>query len=339
MNIPATLPRVAEWRDVSVDTFRSEIFPAQRPAILRGAVAHWPAVVESIRSAEASCAYLRRFDLGRPVQTLSAAPAVQGRFFYEPHMRGLNFTRKQQPLSATLMQLLERQADPSPPATYIESTPITDYLPGFAQENVLALLPPNVAPRIWIGNAVTVQTHFDLNDNIACVVAGRRRFTLFPPDQIANLYVGPFDFTLSGPPVSMVSLHQPDLEQYPRFQQALEAAMVAELEPGDALFIPYFWWHHVQSLAPFNVLVNYWWNSARSSYATPFDALLHSVLAIRELPDHQREAWRAVFDYLVFRRAGEPHGHLPPEHRGLLGPLTPERAREIRSILSKLLSR
>jgi hypothetical protein len=171
------------------------------------------------------------------------------------------------------------------------------------------------------------------------VVAGRRRFTLFPPDQLSNLYAGPFDFTLSGPPVSMVDLRNPDLDRYPRFAQALEQAQVAELGPGDALYIPYFWWHHVESLESFNVLVNYWWNPARTLGGSPFDVLLHGILTLRDLPPAQREAWRIVFDHYVFQRSGDPMAHLPPEHRGMLGPMTPERAREIKAILVKLLSK
>ena len=79
-------------------------------------------------------------------------------------------------------------------------------------------------PRVWFGNRVTVQTHYDISSNIACVVAGRRRFTLFPPEQLVNLYVGPLEFTLAGQPISMVKLEQPDFERYPRFRQALAAA-------------------------------------------------------------------------------------------------------------------
>jgi hypothetical protein len=41
----------------------------------------------------------------------------------------------------------------------------------------------------------------------------------------------------------------------------------------------------------------------------------------------------------VFQRNGDPMEHLAPEHRGLLGAMTPERAREIKSILVRLLSK
>jgi quercetin dioxygenase-like cupin family protein len=37
-------------------------------------------------------------------------------------------------------------------------------------------------------------------------------------------------------------------------------AMEAELSPGDAIFIPMGWFHHVEALERFNVLVNYWWD-------------------------------------------------------------------------------
>ncbi len=330
---------VSEWRSIDAAQFRDEIVPRNEPAILRGIVRNWTAVQEGLKSPQAICAYLQRFDSGKPIATLTADAAIGGRFFYREDMQGLNFERRKQPLAQSLEHLLALQTVESPPAVYIESTPVAEYLPNFQTENSISVLPANVPPRIWIGNAVTVQTHFDLNDNIACVVAGRRRFTLFPPDQLPNLYVGPFDFTLSGPPVSMVSLHQPDFERYPQFREALRHAQVAELEPGDALYIPYFWWHHVESLARFNVLINYWWNTSRPVASSPFDCLLHAVLTLRDLPPNQRNAWSAVFDHYIFQKNGDPLAHLAQEHRGLLGPMTPERARQIREILTKLLSR
>lgn len=335
----SSLNAIPVWDDVAVERFRAEIVPRNCPVVLRGVVARWPAVLQGRISAHAMGDYLRRFDAGRPLRTLSADASIKGRFFYRDDMRGLNFERKQETLGSALNRLLEMIDAECAPATYIESTPIAEYLPGFAQENVLSLLPPTVAPRIWIGNAVTVQTHFDLNDNVACVVAGRRRFTLFPPDQLPNLYVGPFDFTLSGPPVSMVSLHAPDFARYPKFKEALQYAQVAELGPGDALYIPYAWWHHVESLEKFNVLVNYWWNAARTLGSSPFDCLLHAILTLRELPPAQRETWRTIFDHYVFQRHGDPMAHLAPEHRGMLGPMTAERVREIRSILARALGK
>ena len=46
--------------------------------------------------------------------------------------------------------------------------------------------------------------HHDMFSNLAVVVAGGRRFTLFPPGEVANLYLGPFEFTPAGTPASLV---------------------------------------------------------------------------------------------------------------------------------------
>ena len=117
----------------------------------------------------------------------------------------------------------------------------------------------------------------------------------------------------------MVSLKSPDLARFPRFAEALRHSQQAELEPGDALYIPYGWWHHVESLTPFNVLVNYWWNDARQA-GSPFDVLLHAMLTLRDLPPDQRAVWRALFEHFVFTAPEKPLAHLPREQRGLLGP-------------------
>lgn len=332
------LPPIAEWRGVDAAVFREQIVPANKPAVLRGLAQSWPAVRTG--SAQGMADYLRRFDAGRPTAMLVGEPAIGGKFFYRDDMRGLNFQRQKLGFADAVTRILSHANDSDPPAVYIESAPVPEYLPGFERENALDLLPASVSPRIWIGNAIKVQTHFDLNDNIAVVAAGRRRFTLFPPDQLRNLYVGPFDFTLSGPPVSMAPLDPPDLARYPRFAEALEHAQSAVLEPGDAIYIPYFWWHHVQSLERFNVLVNYWWNEARPIASSPFDCLLHALLVLRDLPPNQREAWRAVFEHYIFQTDGEPMAHLAPEHRGMLGAtLTPQAVAEIKSVLMRGLNR
>lgn len=325
-------------RDVDLKTFRDEIVPANEPVVLAGLVRDWPAVRAALASSQTLGEYIRGFDRGKPVQVLNGEPSIRGHFFYREDMRGLNFVRQPAHIGATIERLLAHAADAHPPAIYIESTPTPEHLPQFAAANVMPLLDAVVTPRIWIGNTLTVQTHFDLSSNIACVVGGRRRFTLFAPGQLPNLYVGPFDFTLSGPPVSMVPLKDPDLRRYPRFAEALKHALHAELEPGDALYIPYGWWHHVESLAPFNVLVNYWWNDARPALS-PFDCLLHGAVALRDLPAAQREVWRTLFEQYVFSDVETALGHLPPEQRGLLGPPTVERTQAIRGILARAFAR
>lgn len=331
---PANVP---EWHHVTPQEFRERIFPGNRPAILRGAVSAWPAVIAGLKSPRALAEYLLKLPSGGPVSLVSAPPSVQGRFFYRDDMRGANFERRPTPLSAGIQALLAHLEDPRPPAIYMDSAPLPDCLPTFAEAHRLELLSPAITPRIWIGNAVRVQTHYDFSSNIACVVAGRRRFTLFPPEQLPNLYVAPMDNTLAGVPCSMVRLEAPDFDRYPRFRLALEHVQVAELGPGDALFIPYAWWHHVESLTSFNVLVNYWWNDV-SSPLNVADSLLHAMFAIRDLPLEQRTVWRNLFDYYVFQTSGDPLAHLAPENRGLMGARGEQALRAVRMLLLRSLS-
>jgi cupin-like protein len=207
----------------------------------------------------------------------------------------------------------------------------------------LPILDQAVAPRIWLGNRITVPAHFDESNNVACVVAGRRRFTLFPPEQVANLYVGPLDYAPTGAAMSLVQFGKPDFERFPRFREALSAACIAELGPGDALFIPTLWWHHVESLdQKLNVLVNYWWNGALGTVertASAMDCLLHSLLNVRPLPPELRKAWASMFHHYVFDSRDDDHAHIPEHKRGVLAGASPEAAQRIRNLLIAKLQR
>jgi hypothetical protein len=334
-----TIPRMKIVEGLTPEKFRDEIRPANVPTVFRGLAAHWPAVREGLQSTRAIADYLRRFDEGRPVETIFGSPEIEGKFFYNEKLDGLNFERRPEPIGASVDRILAAAQQGKPPSIYVQSVPIRDCLPAFSEENRLAIVAASVSPRIWIGNRLTVQTHFDLSENVACVVAGRRRFTLFPPEQTPTLYPGPFELTLAGPPVSMVRLEDPDLERYPRFSEALEHALVADLEPGDAIYIPYFWWHHVQTLDDLNILVNYWWNDAQADLGSPFDALLHAILAIRDMPPSQCAAWRVMFAHYAFGENGDPVEHLPPGARGALGAHDPRMRQQIRMMLLNSIAR
>jgi hypothetical protein len=167
-----------------------------------------------------------------------------------------------------------------------------------------------------------VSSHYDAFENVACVVAGVRRFTLYPPEAIGKLYVGPIDNTMAGQPVSMAAAASPaEAAKFPMFEEVRDQALTAELQPGDALFVPKLWWHQVESLAPFNGLVNYWWDAFSYGPDAPYTSLLLSMITIAERPLPERQAWKAFFDHYVFRTGGHPLAHLPAERHGLLGPL------------------
>ncbi len=310
--------RSPEILEIDAARFARDLMPLYQPAVLRGVARDWPAVQAARVSPYALADYLKRFDRGAVVEAFLGAPEIGGRFFYDETGRGMNFDRRPAPLGAALDELLRFVGHPEPPAIYVGSTPVAPVLPGFERANALDLLDEDIAPRLWIGNASIVQTHHDMSDNIAVVVGGRRRFTLFPPDQVGNLYVGPLDFTPAGRPISLVSLDDPDLERFPKFADALEQAQTAELEPGDAIYIPALWWHHVQAFGPLNMLVNYWWKPAEQPAGSPFDAFVHALRNVRRLPAPRRNAWRAFFEHYIFHANGDPAAHIPRGRQGVL---------------------
>jgi hypothetical protein len=331
---------IRDYRDVTPARFRAEIAPRYEPAVLRGQVETWPAVAASRRSTRDLADYLAGFDCGALVEAFVGPASIKGRYFYADDMRGFNFERRRGPFGEVVRHIASLAGSEASPSVYVGAAPLPDCAPGLADANPMPLLDgTDAVPRIWLGTASMVTTHFDQSDNIACVVAGRRRFTLFPPDQVANLYVGPLDHNMAGQPASMVDLRNPDFERFPLFSEALAAASTAELEPGDAIYIPTLWWHNIEALSPFNMLVNYWWDDAPAGAGAPFEAMVHGLLAIAELPPERRAAWAGMFDQYVFRPDGDPAAHLPPEHRGILGAPTPELRERIRHFLLRGLTR
>ncbi|WP_273162692.1 cupin-like domain-containing protein [Massilia timonae] len=315
------------------------ILASTEPLLLRGLVADWPAVAAARTSPQAAIAYLRRWYVDATVNAMLGAPEIDGRFFYNEALDGFNFQSMRVRLDAVLEELEKHLANPTPPAIYVGSTTIDGALPGFRNENDVDLGPRDPLASIWIGNRTRISAHYDLPDNLACIGAGRRRFTLFPPGQQRNLYVGPIDLTPAGQPISLVDFKHPDPERFPRFAQALEHAQVAEMGPGDAIFVPSMWWHHVEALDGFNVLVNYWWRQSPDWMDTPNNALMHALMTVRDLPPAQRAAWAELFRHYVFEADADTAAHIPPAARGLLAPFDDNASRMVRAQLLKRLNR
>jgi len=330
---------IREFDTRHAELIRREVLTSGEPAVLRGLVSDWPAVAAARSSAVALIAYLRQLDSGAPVDAIMTAPEIEGRIFYRDALNGFNFVRNRLPLTAIAEQALRYAGHAHAPAVAVQSAPLAECAPGFAAANPLPLTHPSAQPRIWLGNAVTTPTHLDEWFNVGCVVLGRRRFTLFPPAQIANLYVGPLDYAPTGAPMSLVQLHAPDFARFPRFREALAHARSAELAPGDAMFIPPLWWHNVESLDALNVLVNYWWHASGAALGSVsgYDSLLHAILNIRGLPEPARAAWRALFEHYVFGPQEPVSAHIPEPRRGVLGRLAPADAERLQAQLAQRL--
>ena len=349
MNAPSSCAPVTSRRVREIDAAQgAPIDPhalvlAGEPVVVRGLARDWPLVAAGRGGAQAAADYLLSFYNGRPGVGYTAPAEVGGRFFYDDSLTRLNFDAGRVQLDDYMGRMLAQLGDEGAPSFYVGSTDLDLYFPGLAAAgNHLALDGPafaGVLRSIWIGTRTIASAHHDMSNNIACVAVGERRFTLFPPEQIANLYPGPLEPTPGGQVVSLVDFRAPDLDRFPAFAMALESAQVAELGPGDAVIYPALWWHHVEALADFNMMINCWWNDAPAFMDTPMITLLHGLLSLRDRPAAEKKAWAALFDYYVFGPAERPAAHLPEAARGPLAPLDAMSARQLRAKLLQRLNR
>lgn len=330
---------VQEIKACRASNVEQYIKDARGPLVLRGLVSDWPIVSEGNKSNLHAVDYLKKFYKETPVTAAIGSPNINGRIFYNDDMTAFNYHSQKVSLRQVLDKILLHQHDAMPPTIYVASTMIDHYLPDFRTENDFEF--PNVEPlvSIWLGNKSRIAAHFDVPDNIACSVVGRRRFTLFPPDQLANLYPGPLEWAPGGQAISLIDFHKPDYNKYPRFKNALKTSQVTELNPGDALFIPSMWWHHVEALDSFNVLVNYWWRQSPAYMSSPAHTLTHALLTMRELPKEQKKAWQNMFEHYIFNAEDEGQKHIPNHAQGFLAKLDDALARKIRAFLLNKLNR
>ncbi|PDH36866.1 MAG: cupin [Halieaceae bacterium MED-G27] len=287
------------------------LLTSDAPWVARGFVENWPIVQAAENSLEESLRGLLSFYQQKPVSTIIAEPEHRGRFFYDDSLSGFNFLSLETSLPQVIEQLLTNRHTAEPPGIYVGSTDVDQWLPGFTRANPLGSVLPNLTTSLWLGNRSRISAHFDFPRNIACCIFGRRRFTLAPPEQIENLYIGPLDFTPAGQPISMVDFNNPDYARFPRFAEAEKALLTVELEPGDAVYIPSLWWHHVEGLDPINGLINYWWHELSPVNGSPIDALKHALMSVRCLPKAQRDAMKNFFNHYIFADDDEHLAHMP----------------------------
>jgi hypothetical protein len=335
----ATAKKIPEIAGVDPRALPDDVLLSTQPLVLKGLVADWPMVRAGLESNQAAASYIRKFYRDATVGALLGAPDIEGRFFYNEDLSGFNFKAVKLKLDVMLDEVERHQDAAKPPAIYVGSTTVDTCLPGFRGDNDLGFGERQPLVSIWLGNRTRIAAHHDLPDNIACVVVGHRRFTLFPPEQLGNLYIGPLDFTPAGQAISLVDLRKPDLQRFPKFAEAARHAQVAELSPGDALFIPSMWWHHIEALDSFNVLVNYWWRQSPAFMDSPIGALMYAIMTVRDLPKEQREAWFNLFRHYVFEADDETVAHIPESARRALSPMDADLVRDIRARLLQRLNR
>jgi len=315
------------------------VYDSTEPVRLKGLVSDWPAVRECSESIASAARYLSQFWREDPLTVYAGEASIKGRIFYNGDFTGFNFISGRATLPQVFAKLDESGREDRLTTLYVGSTPVDKWMPGFRSQNDIRLPTDDALASFWIGNQTRVSAHYDFPDNVACVVAGERCFTLFPPEQIGNLYVGPVDKTPSGQAISMVDICEPDLDRFPRYAEAVKHAKRALLRPGDAIFIPSMWWHHVESTTPFNLLINYWWCTTPNFMGSPTTALMHAILTLRDLPPRQRRIWRGLFNHYVFDFDESVYEHIPEPGRGCLAPLDEARAKQLHADLLNRLNR
>src|SRR5438034_5080232 len=168
---------IAEYEDMDRERFEREIVPSGEPAVLRALTSDW-LVVEAAREGDDGLTdFLRGAASDEPFEAWFGAPEIEGRFGYTEDFSGFNHERKLATVDQLLDLLLRQKGDERPYSMYAGGIPIRRHLTGLLPAIPVPLLDTSKATLIslWLGNRTRTAAHWDQPQNLACVVAGRRR--------------------------------------------------------------------------------------------------------------------------------------------------------------------
>jgi len=322
----------------------SQLFEQNEPVVLKGAVSQWPLVRAGLETPEKAMVLLEQSNTGEPATVYIGDPEIKARFAYNDTCTGFNFSTASLALSEVFEKIRYGFNEDHHPYYYINSLLLDRAFPNLINESDIRFdheefQNTSRVAKVWVGTESRASAHYDIPKNLACCAVGKRRFTLFAPEQVHNLYPGPLSPTPGGQVITMADLAQPDFDRFPKLEIALENAVIADLEPGDLLYYPSMWWHEVEAFDKFNVMINFWWINAPRYMGNPLDALMHAMLEIRDRPENEKQAWRELFDYYIFGESESVREHIPIEARGALGELDDMQARKLRALLQRSLNR
>jgi hypothetical protein len=220
---------------LSCETFRDQLFELSEPALIydglreSAGIQHW--TPETLR-----CLNTGRF--------VDLDVSYSGVWMFRPEANPKQqYTIKDVPFERAC-DLIEN-AGPEGPKYYVPHLSICEKVPGL--QNDLGF-PFSLNPSrsyLWFGSAGTVtRLHCDIENNLFGQIFGRKKVTLFSPEESSFVY----QFPVTSPTAhfSFIDVEKPDLARYPLYSKA-QSKTVTVL-PGQLLFIPAGWWHHVRSL-------------------------------------------------------------------------------------------
>ncbi len=237
---------------VDPDQFYRDHYRINRPAVLRGLIDHWPA--------------RRLWSLDHVARALGQGQVrVQwNRASNRDYERKTDQHGAFQPYA----EIDRRLRDPEPSNDFYVTANNADhnrqvFAPLYAEVGEMPeLLAPGGATAgfIWIGPQGTVTPwHHDLTNNLLLQIVGRKRVRM----------VAPYDTPLMRNDTHCFSRWGSDDLLPGPARDGKPAVLECEIGPGDALFLPIGWWHHVDGLEPhigMSFTVFRWDNDFFSSY-------------------------------------------------------------------------
>lgn len=232
------------------------------------------------------------------------------------------------PVGVPLADVIDEMAAPAPDGSrvLVRGVPVDEVL-GEIDALTRISLRPEVPGRLWLGNATGCDLHADQFHTILWPFLGDVQVRLFAPEEMPHLRPGPLDVTHMNAPLA---LFDPDAPPDGANEAALERSLLVDLKPGDALFVPVYWWHSFVARERFGFVAHLWSDLDARRMKGAMGAFWMGLLALRELPPAHRAHFERLFDHFVFEKNGPPMPHLAEAEQGLVGAPDAERRVELR---------
>jgi len=198
-----------------------------RPVILTGIASRWPAIERWTPE------YLRSVAGDNPVNFHYDENGNFQRWYTSPDDR-----EERQLTLGEFLDMLDsgEQVD----RYYMTEHSLRDVSPQLLGDVDLSRYIDDAEPELFLGRETKMPLHYHgVTEALLCQLQGRKRVTLYHPNQYGKLYPG--RWYRPAPLFSRVDASSPDLERYPKFGQA--EPIEFWLEPGEILYIPVGWWH------------------------------------------------------------------------------------------------